>query len=945
MVSVEGALLCRFDEEIHTNRYVVSLNDRGLQFSDFMRKDVVIRTYSFDSPLTIIENSIDFAFTLKLLSSQIELKVDNLFEYQYWKESLLTFGKKGSNLQCENLKQFESNDLAFDGIAFQLDMMRYRPGNILGAGGFGVVISAEDTYRHRFVAIKQIPRVFDDRDNLKKIIRELVILCHLLHPHIIALTDVDLAGEHIYIISEKCRTSLQSMILSDRYSQLKPTDFLRIIYQMLSALNYVHECGIIHRDIKPSNILLDDNGDIRICDFGSARPLPVPVVPTPIPSNIHEINGVMNPTIPSQLSIPIAELSVKEKLTEYVVTRWYRAPEVMLASGLYSYEQDVWSIGCTIGYIIRREALFPGKSFIDQIKIIISILKPLNESDLDFIPNERVLKFVKNLLFPQTTGSTKSNDSCKERTVTSISINQMLSNANTINKDLLSVVMDMLAFHPKRRITCKNALLHPMFAIFSNDIPANSISPTSPLSARDLSLISSIEQASQYKSSSSKSNPSAIRRTSTTTSIIDGIGKSQEMDTVNIEESIRQCTRNTIGTLKSDLTVRFKASRGRPVSHDIVITGGRSRARRAFASVGGGDSAEQLLVNNPKALPPLEGLGPGRIIQQQTEPILSNTTLVQSQSRKPLTRGFSMPINLRYDSLDPDAEGSIGIARSNSYQPGMDMSSPDSSSDTSPPLGQRRLSRRRCFSDEDAAIIRNRKGAKDVIKSLPTIFSVADFQAEEETTPTACTSAPASTYLGVAGSTSMTTNKLSSLTIKNNHHHNHSSSEDSFNSRTQKLALISESNHDNWAKYASEQSQQPLSQREQALLDRYTEPASAPFINGTAGRSDCPVLPSLTSSSSGSSKPLSPRLTSSLTNSSSNSPSTSLFSRRSAVVTATTPDNNICISERFASSNTSSNAGSSAVATVGLLRRGSRSRTSSTAGNGEDNATNGVEHF
>lgn len=97
-------------------------------------------------------------------------------------------------------------------------------------------------------------------------------------------------------------------------------------------MKYLHSAKIIHRDIKPSNALLNENCDLKLCDFGLSRNL---------------------------------SLEVGEDLTEYVVTRFYRAPEIMLSKNDYSNKVDVWSIGCTFAEMLTGKVLFPGQNYIE----------------------------------------------------------------------------------------------------------------------------------------------------------------------------------------------------------------------------------------------------------------------------------------------------------------------------------------------------------------------------------------------------------------------------------------------------------------------------------------------------------------------------------------------------------------------------------------------------
>ena len=133
--------------------------------------------------------------------------------------------------------------------------------------------------------------------------------------------------EDVYIISELMDTDLHRVI----YSRQKLTDdhVQFFLYQMLCALKYMHSAKVLHRDLKPSNILLNSNCDLKICDFGLSRGLS-----------------------PGQDT---------GDLTEYVVTRWYRAPEIMLSCQDYTTAIDVWSVGCIFGEMLGRKPLFPGE--------------------------------------------------------------------------------------------------------------------------------------------------------------------------------------------------------------------------------------------------------------------------------------------------------------------------------------------------------------------------------------------------------------------------------------------------------------------------------------------------------------------------------------------------------------------------------------------------------
>lgn len=114
------------------------------------------------------------------------------------------------------------------------------------------------------------------------------------------------------------------------------------LYQLLRGLKYIHSANVLHRDLKPSNLFLNANCDLKIGDFGLAR-----------------------------------TTSEADFMTEYVVTRWYRAPELLLNCSEYTGAIDIWSVGCILGEIMHRQPLFPGKDYVHQLKLITEVRLPV----------------------------------------------------------------------------------------------------------------------------------------------------------------------------------------------------------------------------------------------------------------------------------------------------------------------------------------------------------------------------------------------------------------------------------------------------------------------------------------------------------------------------------------------------------------------------------------
>jgi mitogen-activated protein kinase 1/3 len=223
---------------------------------------------------------------------------------------------------------------------------RYSMIRVVGSGAYGVVVSAQDEKSTNKVAIKMVPRAFNDEVDAKRILREIKLLKHFRHENIVSIVDMMpptaryLEDFHdVYIVADLMETDLHRIIYSKQSLSIDHTQYF--VYQVLRGLKYIHSAEVIHRDLKPSNLLVNSNCDLKICDFGLAR-------------GIHQPNNE-------------AGRGGTMLLTEYVVTRWYRAPEIMLACHEYSKPIDMWSVGCIFAELCLRKPYFPGDDYIDQV--------------------------------------------------------------------------------------------------------------------------------------------------------------------------------------------------------------------------------------------------------------------------------------------------------------------------------------------------------------------------------------------------------------------------------------------------------------------------------------------------------------------------------------------------------------------------------------------------
>ncbi|KAJ5904281.1 Mitogen-activated protein kinase hog1 [Penicillium tannophilum] len=290
------------------------------------------------------------------------------------------------------------------GTTFEITS-RYTDLQPVGMGAFGLVCSARDQLTDQPVAVKKIMKPFSTPVLSKRTYRELKLLKHLRHENIISLSDIFISPlEDIYFVTELLGTDLHRLLTS---RPLEKQFIQYFLYQILRGLKYVHSAGVVHRDLKPSNILINENCDLKICDFGLAR--------------------IQDP-----------------QMTGYVSTRYYRAPEIMLTWQKYDVEVDIWSAGCIFAEMLEGKPLFPGKDHVNQFSIITELLGTPPDDVIQTICSENTLRFVKSL--PK-----------RERQ----NLAHKFRNADSDAVDLLE---RMLVFDPKTRIRAGEALAHEYLA-------------------------------------------------------------------------------------------------------------------------------------------------------------------------------------------------------------------------------------------------------------------------------------------------------------------------------------------------------------------------------------------------------------------------------------------------------------------------------------------------
>ncbi|CCE83843.1 Piso0_004433 [Millerozyma farinosa CBS 7064] len=296
---------------------------------------------------------------------------------------------------------------------------------VVGEGAYGVVCSAIHKPTNQRVAIKKI-EPFERSMLCLRTLRELKLLKHFNHENIISILAIQRPISYklfneIYLIQELMETDLHRVIKTQKLSD----DHIQyFIYQTLRALKALHSANVLHRDLKPSNLLLNSNCDLKICDFGLARSI----------ASSEDNFGFM---------------------TEYVATRWYRAPEIMLTFQEYTTAIDVWSVGCILAEMLIGRPLFPGRDYHNQLWLIIEILGTPNMEDYYNIKSKRAREYIRSLPF-----------------VKKVPLKQIF-NDETINPLAIDLLEKLLVFNPAKRITVDNALLHPYLRLYHdpNDEP------------------------------------------------------------------------------------------------------------------------------------------------------------------------------------------------------------------------------------------------------------------------------------------------------------------------------------------------------------------------------------------------------------------------------------------------------------------------------------------
>ncbi|CAE7246325.1 MPK1 [Symbiodinium pilosum] len=323
---------------------------------------------------------------------------------------------------------------------------------LIGFSDEECIFGALDKDAGRMVAIKKIHSVFSNKINCKRILREVAILQRLDHPYIVQLHDVILPHEEtfdeLYMVMELGDADVKTLCRQQVHLELLQVKF--VLYHLLVGLKYLHSAGIYHRDLKPSNVLVNQDCNVKICDFGLAR------------------------AVGEELDDQDAEHGDKAVriMTQHVVTRYYRAPELILLDN-YTEAIDLWSVGCIAFELAEmmepkppedRGPLFPGSTCYplspdcqhrhdvafhsggckEQLNMIFEVIGTPSERDVELLSREDARKYIR--CFQPRLGC---------------GVQPRLPNAAP---DMVETIEALLRFNPQERSTVEEALGHPLFA-------------------------------------------------------------------------------------------------------------------------------------------------------------------------------------------------------------------------------------------------------------------------------------------------------------------------------------------------------------------------------------------------------------------------------------------------------------------------------------------------
>ncbi|XP_026156543.1 MAPK/MAK/MRK overlapping kinase isoform X1 [Mastacembelus armatus] len=316
------------------------------------------------------------------------------------------WNNRGNAVDMQNNKSQPSEKTSELTVATHLWRKGYKIIKKIGEGTFSEVVKTQSLKDGKFYACKTMKQTINSLEQANNL-REVQAMKRLSpHANIIQLHELifDKDTGTVSLICELMDMNIYEFI-QGRKSPLPEHTVKQYMYQLCKSLEHMHSCGIFHRDVKPENILIKQNV-LKLGDFGSCR-----------------------------------SVYSKPPHTEYISTRWYRAPECLLTDGYYSLKMDIWSAGCVFFEIMSLNPLFPGTNELDQVAKIHDVLGTPDQSLLQKFKQSRAMHF--NFPPKKGTGISRLIPNCPAPT--------------------MSLLYQMLAYDPDERIAAETALRHTYF--------------------------------------------------------------------------------------------------------------------------------------------------------------------------------------------------------------------------------------------------------------------------------------------------------------------------------------------------------------------------------------------------------------------------------------------------------------------------------------------------
>lgn len=308
--------------------------------------------------------------------------------------------------------------------------IRYRSVKYIGAGAYGIVVSAVDTVTDTRVAIKKILTAFNHSRMARHVLREVRLLRHLRHPNIVRLLDIDVpqqyrAWDSVYIVTTLLQYDLKTALTKGLIKT--PLQQKKVAFQMMLALEHMHSLGIMHRDVKSRNLLLDKDLNVQLCDLGESR------FYSKANRDIVDETGDASPV-------------TEPELTGVITTMILSAPELSLGAE-YDAKVDIWAAGCVIAEMLhpQHKYLFDCTSKQSHVQEIVNIVGFPTPDILEVLPDFGAW-YLKILRKPKTEGSR---------------IKELLG--PTVDPVAIDLLEQMLRFSPKQRLSAKRVIEHPWF--------------------------------------------------------------------------------------------------------------------------------------------------------------------------------------------------------------------------------------------------------------------------------------------------------------------------------------------------------------------------------------------------------------------------------------------------------------------------------------------------